>query len=432
MAVAMQRMTVKATISKPREVKHKETGSPFSVTRTRRSEIARPGEFVPASAAAAAGASAAGAAAPSSEFDDNAFAPGRTTMRPSPKKFLRRGGGWGGKPTAAVAKEVKSASPAAALKPPPRAGATKPRYNPPNTRLRMMYDRGDLPCLIAKTGVRDKLAWSERINDLELTHFLPAFFDGLREEEEPYRFLAQASVSDVLEFGNPDQVSVAPSSLWHSRCCRPPPSGARAGLGCAQRLDLSTPPLRSGGISAGLELCLREGNLPAQKRPPQRQAAPLPQSPPKQRQADSALCSTAQPLLTPPSPSPLAFWQILGTIPLLIVPIKNALATRRHSVMCTTLKMLQKLIVADVDVAGGGLIGRALVPYYRQLLPVLAIFVNKSKNIGDAIDYSQRKGEDLGDLISDTLQLLETHGGDEALVNIQYLVPTYQSCMPAV
>ncbi|KAA0158954.1 hypothetical protein FNF31_05124 [Cafeteria roenbergensis] len=328
MAVAMQRMTVKATISKPREVKHKETGSPFSVTRTRRSEIARPGEFVPASAAAAAGASAAGAAAPSSEFDDNAFAPGRTTMRPSPKKFLRRGGGWGGKPTAAVAKEVKSASPAAALKPPPRAGATKPRYNPPNTRLRMMYDRGDLPCLIAKTGVRDKLAWSERINDLELTHFLPAFFDGLREEEEPYRFLAQASVSDVLEFGNPDQ--------------------------------------------------------------------------------------------------------ILGTIPLLIVPIKNALATRRHSVMCTTLKMLQKLIVADVDVAGGGLIGRALVPYYRQLLPVLAIFVNKSKNIGDAIDYSQRKGEDLGDLISDTLQLLETHGGDEALVNIQYLVPTYQSCMPAV
>ena len=114
------------------------------------------------------------------------------------------------------------------------------------------------------------------------------------------------------------------------------------------------------------------------------------------------------------------------------MPIKNALATRRHSVMCTTLKMLQKLIVADVDVAGGGLIGRALVPYYRQLLPVLAIFVNKSKNIGDAIDYSQRKGEDLGDLISDTLQLLETHGGDEALVNIQYLVPTYQSCMPAV
>lgn len=124
--------------------------------------------------------------------------------------------------------------------------------------------------------------------------------------------------------------------------------------------------------------------------------------------------------------------QILGTIPLLIVPIKNALATRRHSVMCTTLKMLQKLIVADVDVAGGGLIGRALVPYYRQLLPVVAIFVNKSKNLGDGIDYSQRKGEDLGDLISDTLQLLETHGGDEALVNIQYLVPTYQSCMPGM
>lgn len=97
--------------------------------------------------------------------------------------------------------------------------------------------------------------------------------------------------------------------------------------------------------------------------------------------------------------------------------------------MCLTLRMLQRLVVADADMEGGGLIGRALVPYYRQLLPVMAIFVNKSKNIGDAIDYSQRKGEDLGELIQETLHLLEMHGGEEALINIQYLVPTYQSCM---
>jgi len=99
--------------------------------------------------------------------------------------------------------------------------------------------------------------------------------------------------------------------------------------------------------------------------------------------------------------------------------------------MCLALRMLQKLVVADAGLEGGGLIGRALVPYYRQLLPVLAIFINKSKNLGDGIDYAQRKGEDLGDLISDTLQLMETHGGEEALINIQYLVPTYQSCMPS-
>jgi hypothetical protein len=91
--------------------------------------------------------------------------------------------------------------------------------------------------------------------------------------------------------------------------------------------------------------------------------------------------------------------------------------------------MLQKLVLADAHVEGGGLIGRTLVPFYRQLLPIMAIFSNKSKNIGDAIDYAQRKGEDLGELIGDTLQLLERHGGEEALVNIQYLVPTYQSCM---
>jgi hypothetical protein len=41
-------------------------------------------------------------------------------------------------------------------------------------------------------------------------------------------------------------------------------------------------------------------------------------------------------------------------------------------------------------VSGGkGLIGQALVPYYRQLLPVLNVFVQAQDNLGDKIDYSQ-------------------------------------------
>lgn len=44
-------------------------------------------------------------------------------------------------------------------------------------------------------------------------------------------------------------------------------------------------------------------------------------------------------------------------------------------------------------------IGEALVPYYRQILPVLNLFKQNNQNIGDKIQYSQRKGLVLGDLI---------------------------------
>lgn len=49
-----------------------------------------------------------------------------------------------------------------------------------------------------------------------------------------------------------------------------------------------------------------------------------------------------------------------------------ALNTRNVSVMCRTLKALQLLVKS------GEYIGQALVPYYRQLLPIFNIF--KSKN----------------------------------------------------
>lgn len=60
--------------------------------------------------------------------------------------------------------------------------------------------------------------------------------------------------------------------------------------------------------------------------------------------------------------------------------------------MCVTLKKVQKLVLA------GEMIGEALVPYYRQILPVFNMFKNKRcklinnlVNIGDKIDYAQRK-----------------------------------------
>jgi len=95
------------------------------------------------------------------------------------------------------------------------------------------------------------------------------------------------------------------------------------------------------------------------------------------------------------------------------------------------------------------LVGPALVPFYRQLLPMFNAFKvkncryfielrfasslrisfsNLKVNCGDEIDYAQKNNLNLGDLIDETLQVLELHGGEDAFINIKYMVPTYESC----
>ncbi|KAL1384589.1 hypothetical protein pipiens_013042, partial [Culex pipiens pipiens] len=64
--------------------------------------------------------------------------------------------------------------------------------------------------------------------------------------------------------------------------------------------------------------------------------------------------------------------KIYPVIPQLIIPIKNALNTRHIEVMCVTLRIIQQLVMAS------DLIGPALVPFYRQLLPMFNAY--KVKN----------------------------------------------------
>lgn len=53
----------------------------------------------------------------------------------------------------------------------------------------------------------------------------------------------------------------------------------------------------------------------------------------------------------------------------------EALSTKRHDILCVTFKKLQKLVLANE------MIGEALVPYYRQILPIFNLFKYKrSKN----------------------------------------------------
>ncbi|KAG4074003.1 hypothetical protein HA402_014208 [Bradysia odoriphaga] len=134
--------------------------------------------------------------------------------------------------------------------------------------------------------------------------------------------------------------------------------------------------------------------------------------------------------------------KIYPVIPQLIIPIKNALNTRNLDVMCITLKVLQQLVMSS-DLIGQAL-GRSLsvqnestfnhwhypflVPFYRQLLPMFNAYKVKNLNCGDKIDYSQKNNTNLGDLIDETLTILERHGGEDAFINIKYMVPTYESC----
>eukprot|EP00435_Cladocopium_sp_Y103_P051637 s2761_g16.t1 len=174
---------------------------------------------------------------------------------------------------------------------PPMAGAFKRRNIEPS-EFRRFYDRNDLPIQIMHTGTQNRIAWKVDVEKLDYHHYLPIFFDGLREKEEPYRFFAVEGVYNLLEKGGS---------------------------------------------------------------------------------------------------------KILPVVPQLIIPIKKALNTRDGEVMVTTMKVLQTLVLS------AEMVGEALVPYYRQILPVLNIFKSATKSTFDQMDYSQRKRMDLGALIDETL-----------------------------
>ncbi|CAG9763071.1 unnamed protein product [Ceutorhynchus assimilis] len=200
--------------------------------------------------------------------------------------------------------------------PPPKCNAYKEVAPKGAHKFRMNYKRGNLPIALEAKGAR--VSWKADINKLEFHYYLPMFFEGLCETENPYKLFAQQGIHDLLNYGGQ---------------------------------------------------------------------------------------------------------KVFPCIPQLIIPIKDALKTKNKEVMCSTLKVLQHLVKS------ADLIGEALVPYYRQILPTLNLFKEKNVNCGDEIDYSQMRGDNLADIINDTLEILERYGGPDAFINIKYLIPTYESCM---
>lgn len=50
---------------------------------------------------------------------------------------------------------------------------------------------------------------------------------------------------------------------------------------------------------------------------------------------------------------------------------------------------------------------------------MFGLFLLRAVNLGDGIDYSQQKRENMGDLIHETLNAFEIHGGEDAFINIK-------------
>jgi len=226
----------------------------------------------------------------------------------TPKKVIAQPGKVTVKPKAEAPSEKKPK--------PPVAGAYAKR-DPAPTTFRKFYERGDLPIAVEhRASGGNRILWKVDPEKLDYHHYLPIFFDGLREIQEAYVFLAYEGVKDLLSKGGP---------------------------------------------------------------------------------------------------------KILPVIPQLIMPIKSALNTRDPDVICRILHVIQQLVLS------GDMIGESLVPYYRQILPIFNLFKGHNSNLGDGIEYSQRKRGNVGDLIQETLELLERNGGEDAFINIKYMIPTYES-----
>ena len=93
----------------------------------------------------------------------------------------------------------------------PVAGAVRPR--PVLTsEFRRFYDRGDLPIAI-EHGPQNKIFWKVDVMQLDYHHYLPIFFEGIREKQDPYRFLSVQGVFDMLEKGGAKVLPVIPQLI---------------------------------------------------------------------------------------------------------------------------------------------------------------------------------------------------------------------------
>eukprot|EP00924_Labyrinthula_sp_SR-Ha-C_P008518 maker-scaffold_32-snap-gene-2.63-mRNA-1 protein AED:0.30 eAED:0.30 QI:0/0/0/1/1/1/2/0/335 len=119
-------------------------------------------------------------------------------------------------------------------------------------------------------------------------------------------------------------------------------------------------------------------------------------------------------------------------LPKIIWPLKRALHSGKRRVVLKTLEIIQELALKyEVHKDDGKRIYFTIFiqKYFRQLLPFFnTIFLlHKRTNLGDEMDYGQRKKRNIFEMILKTLRILERTGDKNTLGLIKVSVPMYES-----
>lgn len=109
--------------------------------------------------------------------------------------------------------------------------------------------------------------------------------------------------------------------------------------------------------------------------------------------------------------------RVIACMKALVRPLRNALSKFDVEILLNVLRAIQQLLRV-----GDG-VGAALLPHSKQFLAPMAAFMDNHRNIGDAIDYGQRKQDDIGEEVMKTLEMMEERGGPKALQAIKFCIP---------
>lgn len=83
----------------------------------------------------------------------------------------------------------------------------------PSTIFKHFYVRNDLPIVCSFNGAVRSIEWKVALNMLDYHHYLPVFFEGLRETEDPMVFLADKGTDDLLKEGGEKILPVLPQLI---------------------------------------------------------------------------------------------------------------------------------------------------------------------------------------------------------------------------
>ena len=100
--------------------------------------------------------------------------------------------GLGGNPSSLAAKKAKP-NPKK-----PKTDIFAAKEVVPSTIFKTFYMRNDLPVVVDFEGASRKVQWKVEIEMLDYHHYLPIFFEGLREPEEPMKFLADRGSDELI------------------------------------------------------------------------------------------------------------------------------------------------------------------------------------------------------------------------------------------